>query len=398
MTITDKRGSTALVVDDNKLMRDFLCFALRQAGLVAVQSAEDGRRAIELIAADPGAFDIILCDLQMPEMDGVEVLRHLADSGYTGGIVLVSAEDHRVVKTAESFAQVRGLNVLGIIHKPATADAVADAVRRYSQPGLHKEGQAMPDVSRGELKTAIADGEIVTWFQPKIDVKTREVQGVETLARWCHREKGMIPPGIFVDMAENCQMIDALTEAIITQALHWGGVWQKRGLDLALSINVSMDNLHRLDFPDWLAAVAGDAGMPTNQLTLEVTETRLIKDLGASLDILTRLRLKGVGLSIDDFGTGYASLEHLKRIPFDELKVDRAFVHGASTDGTARAILESSISLAKQLNMSVVAEGVEQPEDWALIETLGCDMAQGFLVAAPMDAHTFDDWLKQYRP
>jgi EAL domain-containing protein (putative c-di-GMP-specific phosphodiesterase class I) len=258
----------------------------------------------------------------------------------------------------------------------------------------HKTSWAMPEVTADELDVAIRSGEIIAYYQPQIDIKSGRVKCVETLARWPHPERGMISPDVFIDLAERHDLIDPLTDTIIMQATRQGANWHKQGADINVAINISMNNLRHLDFPDRLNDMVSNAGMDIKKLVIEITESQLVKDLGTCLDILTRLRLKGPTLSIDDFGTGYASMEHLKEMPFEELKIDRAFVNGACKDDTARAILESSIFLAKQLEMTTVAEGVETSSDWDLVTALGCDVIQGYYVAPPMDADKLNVWLK----
>ena len=384
---------SALVIDDEELMRDFLCMAVQKSGVGSVSSANCGSDALDQIEENHKQIDIILCDLQMPEMDGIEVIRHLANDGYGGGIVLVSGEDKRVLKTAENMASVRGLNVIGSLAKPVPVHNIIALMNKYAV-SEQKTSWSMPDVTADELDDAIRAGEIVAYYQPQIDIKTGRVKCVETLARWPHPERGMISPDIFIDMAERHDLIDALTDRIITQATVQGADWHRQGIDINVAINISMNNLRHLDFPDRLHDIVNNAGMDIKKLVIEITESQLVKDLGTCLDILTRLRLKGPTLSIDDFGTGYASMEHLKEMPFEELKIDRAFVNGACKDDTARAILESSIFLAKQLNMATVAEGVETSNDWDLVTALGCDVIQGYYVAPPMDIEKFNSWIK----
>ncbi|MBT8126624.1 MAG: EAL domain-containing response regulator [Gammaproteobacteria bacterium] len=386
-------GMSALVVDDEELMRDFLCMAVQKSGVGSVSSANCGSDALDQIEESHKQIDIILCDLQMPEMDGIEVIRHLANDGYGGGIVLVSGEDKRVLKTAENMASVRGLNVIGSLSKPVPVHNIIALMNQYAV-SEQKTSWSMPDVTADELDDAIRAGEIVAHYQPQIDIKTGRVKCAETLARWPHPERGMISPDIFIDIAERHDLIDALTDRIITQATVQGADWHRQGIDINVAINISMNNLRHLDFPDRLHDIVNNAGMDIKKLVIEITESQLVKDLGTCLDILTRLRLKGPTLSIDDFGTGYASMEHLKEMPFEELKIDRAFVNGACKDDTARAILESSIFLAKQLNMATVAEGVETSNDWDLVTALGCDVIQGYYIAPPMDIETFNNWIK----
>lgn len=387
-------GMSALVVDDEELMRDFLCMALQKSGIGNVISANCGSNALDHVETGSVAIDIILCDLQMPEMDGIEVIRHLANDGFGGGIVLVSGEDKRVLKTAENMAEVRGLNVIGSLSKPVPVHNIISLMKEYAVSEQQISG-TMPDVTADELEYAIHTGEIIAYYQPQIDIKTGRVKCVETLARWPHPERGMISPDIFIDMAERHDLIDALTDTIITHATRQGALWHQQGIDVNVAINISMNNLRHLDFPDRLHDIVNQAGMDIKKLVIEITESQLVKDLGTCLDILTRLRLKGPTLSIDDFGTGYASMEHLKQMPFEELKIDRAFVNGASKDDTARAILESSIFLAKQLNMATVAEGVETESDWDLVAALDCDVIQGYYIAPPMDVETFNAWMKK---
>ncbi len=394
MPVSALTGMSAIVVDDEEFMRDFLCMAVRKSGITNVLSAHSGLDALGQVEGNQRAIDIFVCDLQMPDMDGIEVIRHLANEGYSGGIVLVSGENRRVLKTAEKMAELRGLNVLGSLTKPVPVNKIVSLLSQYAVSD-RKSSWAMPDITVDDLDAAIKSGDIVAYYQPQVDARTGRVKSVETLARWFHPEAGMIPPDIFIDMAERFQLIDPLTDSIVRQAASQGATWITQGLDLNIAINISMDNLHHLDFPDRLAEIVDQTGMDIKKLVFEITESRLVKDLGTCLDILTRLRLKGPTLSIDDFGTGYASMEHLREMPFEELKIDRAFVSGACKDDTARAILESSVFLAKQLEMATVVEGVENKDDWDLVTALGCDVIQGYYIAPPMDVKTFNAWLKK---
>lgn len=197
-------------------------------------------------------------------------------------------------------------------------------------------------------------------------------------------------------MAEENNLIDDLTDVVYVKAMKQAKQWLDQGDKFKVAVNLSIDSLNRLDLTDFLINTAMEQGVDPSQVVIEVTESRFMEDIKGPLETLTRLRLKGALLSIDDFGTGYSSMEQLKRIPFTELKIDRAFVYRAWENKEARAILESSVSLAKSLNLMTVAEGVEDQADWDLIESLGVDIVQGYFVAKPMPAREFDDWLDMW--
>jgi EAL domain-containing protein (putative c-di-GMP-specific phosphodiesterase class I) len=182
----------------------------------------------------------------------------------------------------------------------------------------------------------------------------------------------------------------------LKKALVHAKVWQEAGLALRVAINVSMDNFSSLDFVDFIAGIAAEVGVPPQGVVLEVTESRLMGDRRAPLEALARLRLKHFHLSIDDFGTGHSSLTQLRNIPFDELKIDQSFVHGAWMDKTLRAIYDASLSLANQLGMEVVAEGVEDQEDWDFLRRTGCHLAQGYFIARPMPAADLFGWIETW--
>ncbi|MDB4984920.1 MAG: hypothetical protein JWN04_98, partial [Myxococcaceae bacterium] len=314
---------------------------------------------------------------------------------YEGCIVLMSGEDQRILRTAESLAKAHGLNVLGACEKPIKASVLAQ-MRDQIEP-LHRRSSAPApapiDITADDLRQAIIDDDIAVFFQPKVSVRTGRCTGVETLARWKHKVYGYIPPTQFIAIAERENLIDEITRSILGKAMREAGRWRKLGYDLSVAVNVSTQTVGRLDLPEFVEKTARAFGVEPSRVMVEVTETQLMRDLTRSLDTLTRLRLRRIGLSIDDFGTGYSSLEQLQRVPFVELKIDRAFVHGASHDPGARAILESSIVLAKKLGLSTVAEGVELPEDYLLLEELGCDLAQGWLFAPAMPGEALLPWI-----
>jgi len=248
-----------------------------------------------------------------------------------------------------------------------------------------------------ELRAAIANGQLVNYYQPKVVVANGEVVGVETLVRWRHPVDGLIFPDQFISVAEAHGLIDDLTRTVLTGALAQAKAWQQAGLTLRVAVNISMDNLASLDFVDFVVDLAAKAGVPPQGVVLEVTESRLMQDTRAPLEILTRLRLKRFRLSIDDFGTGHSSLAQLRDIPFDELKIDQGFVHRAWSNETLRAMYDASLALARQLGMEVVAEGVEDRNDWDLLQRTGCDLAQGAFISAPMPAADFSGWLENWQ-
>lgn len=410
MTSDDPRaaGTAALplrvvAVDDEAFQLKLLARQFARLGVEDVHTCLDGRDALRDIAAGRAA-DLVCCDLQMPGMDGVEFVRHLAASGWRGLLVLVSGEDGRILHTAERLARSHGLRVAGALSKPvrpeqlrAVVDAVRDQLSHVAAAPPPAAGRRRYDAEA--IREAIDLGHLVNHYQPKVELATGRVVGVETLVRWQHPRDGLVYPDQFVDAAEAAGLIDDLTRAVLTGprgALAQARSWQDAGLPLQVAVNVSMDNLTSHGFADLVGEAVACAGVPPSRLVLEVTESRLMRDPVVALDVLTRLRLKRVGLSIDDFGTGHSSLAQLRDVPFDELKLDRSFVHGAHARESLHVLVQGCIDIARQLGLKTVAEGVEDVDDLHHLRACGCDLAQGWLFARPMPGPAVVGWAAQW--
>lgn len=385
----------AMVIDDDPFVLKLLARQLANLGMGEVVTCERAEAALTALEADDSAFDLILCDLQMPGMDGIEFIRQLVRIGYSGGLVLVSGEDKRIVQTAEKLSKAHRLSVLGALNKPVSTEQLQRVLNNHPVRLVASAGSSRAYAPE-ELRRAIADGELINYYQPKVALPSGAVVGVETLVRWRHAKDDLVFPDRFISMAEENGLIDPLTYTVLTAALRQTRLWLDAGLNLRVAVNVSMDNLISLQFPDFVEQALREAGVPPSNLVLEVTESRLMKDPLSSLDIVTRLRLKHIGLSIDDFGTGHSSLVQLRDIPFDELKVDRGFVHGAGRDASLRAIFEANMGMARQLGMKTVAEGVEDHDDWIFLRDAGCDLAQGYFIAKPMPAAELVPWIERW--
>ena len=386
-----------LIVDDDPFFGRLLLRQLASLGCQRAQYSESAQAAVDLVARAPAAIGRVLLDLQMPGMDGIEFIRRLAQLGYQGDLILVSGEDERIRQSAERLARCHGLHVLGALFKPVSATQLRELLAATDASVPAPALAQRKAYAAGDLAEAIAQGQLLNHYQPKVAVATGAVIGVESLVRWQHPTDGLVGPDRFIPLAEESGLIGELTRSVLRRALRDAAAWMEQQVALHVAVNVSMANLRTLEFPDAVEAEAAAAGVPLASLVLEVTESQLMDDPRAALDILTRLRLKRVTLSIDDFGTGHSSLAKLRDVPFNELKIDRGFVHGASHDAPARAILASSLEIARKLGMRSVAEGVETAADWDLLREVGCDLAQGWLIARPMPAADIPGWVRERR-
>jgi EAL domain-containing protein (putative c-di-GMP-specific phosphodiesterase class I) len=392
--MTDPAAIRILLLDDEPVMLELLVVMLAKLGFSEVAAFSSGTSALDWYDRPSHSVDLILLDLNMPEMDGVEFLRKLVERRFSGSLILVSGEDEQVLQTAETLVRAHRITALGHLKKPVQPDALAAMIEKW-KPGMHRAARgAVKTYSVSEVRSAIANRELFNVYQPKVAVATGHVVGVEALVRWHHPRDGIVYPDQFIGVAEVHKLIDELTQVVIGEALTQARSWLDAGLALHTAVNVSMDNLTSLNFPDKVSEQAAKAGVAAPELVLEITESRLMPKLVTVLDVLTRLRLKRFRLSIDDFGTGHSSLAQLRDIPFDELKVDRGFVHGASHNEKKRAICDASLGLARQLGISVVAEGVEDQDDWRFLRNEGCDFAQGYYIARPMPGAELPAWIE----
>lgn len=391
--MTNGTSIRILVLDDESFMLKLLGQTLAGLGYTSVTLCDNGRAALELVDSPESCPDLIMLDINMPEMDGVEFVRNLVGHQYLGALILVSGEDERVLQSVEKLVRAHKITGLGHLGKPVTPDELEAMIKKWVPPSKVVIRGTEKVYSASGLRAAIASGELINYYQPKVSVATGEVIGVETLVRWRHPTDGMIFPDQFIGIAEQHGLIDDLTRVVLSGALAQARLWQDARLTLRVAVNFSMDNLVTLNFLDDVAELTTKAGVPPQEMVLEVTESRLMHDQRVPLEILTRLHLKRFRLSIDDFGTGNSSLAQLRDIPFDELKIDQSFVHGAWANDTQRAMFDASLGLAKQLNMESVAEGVEDRADWDFLRQQGCDLAQGYFIAKPMLAEDLPAWL-----
>ncbi|HWT64719.1 MAG TPA: EAL domain-containing response regulator [Terracidiphilus sp.] len=342
---------------------------------------------------------LILLDLMMPGMDGIEVLRLLGEHQIRARILLMSGMDRRVLETAEKLALSLGLNVIGHLQKPVPLDqlkTMLEALASTEQPEILIEQPPLA-LTDDDLRRAIARNEFVNYYQPQIRLDTGELTGFEALARWQHPELGLIPPGSFIERIEGLGLIDDLcwdTAKLALEDIKNFNI--AAGFDLRISINASMHSLQNLDFPDQLVNLAAQIDVPVQSIAIEVTESGLAKQLSRTLDVLTRLRMKGFDLSIDDFGTGYAMMLQLQNVPATELKIDRSIVERIQTSESERVMAEKVIEMGHALGMEVIAEGVALREQYDLLRQMGCEGAQGFLISRPLPPAAVTRWLAEF--
>ena len=392
-TSTDATIGSILILDDDQFALKFIAGQLAILGFTDVLLFDDGESALNRVDGEVG---LIMCDLQMPKMDGVEFVRKLGQLNYTGNLILLSGENTRTLSAAGELAREHKLNVNGVLQKPVKLEDIRPLLyRSRKDPSAVVAGGRKP-YSAEELRVAIDESHLFNVYQPKVCVKTGAFTGVEALVRWQHPEDGMVFPDQFITLAEDASLIDALTKTVLTQAAQDRRRWSDAGLDLAVAVNISMNNLTLMDFPELVTDICDQAGMPIAALCLEITESKSLVDAKQPLDILTRLRLKGVNLSIDDFGTGHSSLVQLRSLPFDELKLDRSFVHGAANDNAQRVIFRFTVEMARELGLKTVAEGVEDLNDWNFVRDSGVDFVQGYFVAKPMPESELSTWLGEW--
>lgn len=249
-------------------------------------------------------------------------------------------------------------------------------------------------VSVRRLRQAVASGDLTLEFQPKLDLRSGVVIGVEALARWADRRTGSISPADFIPALERVGLIDWFTRWALTAAARQWAIWRSDGVDLELAVNISALNLGDLKFPDLVGAICDEHRVPLNRLTLELTEGAS-QDLTRLMDTVARIRLRGIGISLDDFGTGFGSLVQLRSLPFTELKVDQRFVSDLLVSNDSQVITRGLINIAHDLGLSVTAEGVEDPATLAMLRTLSCDKAQGYLIGPSIPGDQLVSWLSR---
>jgi EAL domain-containing protein (putative c-di-GMP-specific phosphodiesterase class I)/ActR/RegA family two-component response regulator len=388
------------IIDDEQQMLDMLTEFIELMGYEV--SSYLNARQFFIENTNEIENSLLIFDLNMPDIDGMDVIKLLADKGFQLPLILISGYDSGILHSAEKFAHAHDLDIISIFSKPIHFLTLKKIIHDYVSSNFKVEKQTASVVNKleltvDELKQAIDKEQLLLHYQPQINIKTGVLVGVEALVRLQHPQYGLIYPDLFISLAEQNNLIGELTEQVIYKATKQSLFWKEKGLNIQVAVNISADNITSHSLPDQLQQLLQEHRIDPLLLTLEVTESSLMRELVTSLEILTRLRMKGIELSIDDFGTGYSSLSQLYRMPFTELKVDQNFVMNMAQDNDARGIVKTCIILAHELKMSVVAEGVEDKETLLLLKEMGCDIAQGYYFAKAMPADNLIEWNQNRR-
>ncbi len=340
--------------------------------------------------------DIILLDLQMPGVDGIQVLRQLADWGCAARILILSGQGYEILRSAERLGCMYGLKIDAVLQKPVAIGEIQKCLEELVETENALTAVDKP-LSEASLSAAIERDELVVHYQPKVARRSNHAIGVEALARWRHPLHGLIPPDRFIPLAEETGLIVPLTFKVLERTFRDIRQWRIQRPDFILAVNVSPVCLVDRNFPDKLAEMLEKHNLEPGRLMLEITESAAAGHPAYLLDTITRLRLKGVHFSMDDFGTGQSTLERLYNFPYSELKVDKSFVMDAMKSESAAEIVRSTVVLGHSLGLKVVAEGIEDQHTLDWLFGLGCDLAQGFHISPPLDVFGFGNWLEAWQ-
>ena len=376
-----------LIIDDDPEIRTLLRLFSESLGY-SVSEGDAGDDTLELY--EQVRPTVIFLDLSMPNRDGVEMLRELAARDCDAPIVLTSGASERLLAASKRVGRELGLMIPYVLNKPINERFLRGVLSK----AWHKDFDTTPD----ELEAAIGRGEMVVHYQPKIGLDPDDeisVVGSEALVRWQHPTKGLQAPGNFVHIAEEYDLVGMLTDEVMQQVITQMQTWSDRSLQLPVSINLSPVQLNDIELPNIMAGRMHDAGLDPSLMILEITEQTVSPNSAVAVDILTRMRLKGFGISLDDFGSGYSSIAEIYRLPLSEVKIDRSITRAAEDDMDARKVMKAIVDLAHSFDLKVCAEGVETERGVQFLRSINCDIVQGFHFSKPLPATHFYHYISK---
>ncbi len=377
----------ALVVDGNELHQAPVAKALTRAGVDRVEAVRDGSSAMDALRNQD--WDVVLLDLDVQDITGMQLVDMLADRGSKAGVVIMSSHPCRILHAAGSYASSRGLNVIAALRKPLDPQVIRDVVDEFAvkqAAGLSSHPQVpatLPEFTAEELRNALLTQEIKPYFQPQHSASTGEVRGAEVLARWHRADGTVLGPAAFLPAFERAGLMECLTNYMLSCAFETM-VSDAHGSDRLLAVNVPATVARSTHWAQSIADLASVAGVDPRRVVIEITEDGGAICNAALSGAVTQLRLRGFQCAIDDFGSGDSSLDRLMCVPFNEIKINRSMLQQAREHAHARSVLASIIAMGRQLVATVVAEGIEDDEDLQLVRNLGCQVTQGFLHGRPM--------------
>ena len=383
-----------LLLDDDPLQLKLLARTLNGLGYTKLLGCSSAAAALLALKSPERQIGLILLDLNMPGVDGVAFLKLLSERRAEVPVVLVSGEDERLIESAARFGASQNIKILGAITKPVLPAELKTVLEHWEKPPA--EPAPLRQYPAEQIARAILDGELVPYFQPIVNLATGALAGAETLVRWQHPRDGLVMPGQFITVAEERGLIRDITGLMLRAAVAQGRAWRDQGLEVFVAVNISMGDLTRTDFADFVLDALERSGLPPSHLVLEVSEQRFAQDPDTAVAAISRLRLRRITMAIDNFGIGSSSLVQLRDLPFNAVKVNGSFVHGAGGNAVLGAIVNASIDLARQLGMRTVAEGVEDSTDWVWLRASPCELAQGWFIGAPMAASELGPWLSAW--
>ena len=361
-------------------------------GLTALQALESG-----LNPASSLAINVAIVDLELPGMDALDLIRHLGQHGASARLIVTGGQSAGLLFSVETLAQAHGVDLLGTIARPVTAAKLKPLLEHYTPLSRPARPQGGPRFTFQEIGIGLQKRQFEPFFQPKIELATGQVKGLEAFARWRHPEHGVLGPSSFIDALEEQGRIDFLDWSMIELSVERCRWFAERGIPVPISLNTAPETLAHPAFMRQIEACLTRHQILPDYVTFEIPESSVLNTDPDFIERLVRLRMMGFGLAIDDYGTGRSNLQLLARIPFTELKIDRSFVDGASKRRPLGTVLKSCLGLAHSLDRMSVAVGVETRQDWDFLQSLGCTYAQGYHIANPMEAAAFPAWLADWR-
>ncbi|WP_371365425.1 EAL domain-containing protein [Pseudomonas sp. QL9] len=384
-----------LVLEDHAFQRVVTVRALQQIGYWDVLQASDGVEALAQLRAG-GAVDVALCDLRMIGMDGLMFLRKAGEEGLVRAVVIVSELAPDLLEVVERILLLQGFQLLGSIEKPLRLARLRAVLEGYQSCAKSVDEMVLDRLRRPSLEEILVGlrrQEFRAYFQPKVHLESGESNGAEVLVRWVRDDGSVLSPGAFLPLIARNGLLDVMFAGLLDQGLAMLRLIRSNGRCFRMAFNLDASQMADHGLVSCIRAALERHGLSASGLMFELTEAALIEVPAASLENMVRLRMMGCGLSIDDFGIGYSSLERLCRMPFTEIKLDAGFIRNMVQHDRCRVVVSSALKLAHDLNMAVVAEGIESEEQLNCLKAMGCDVGQGYYYARPMSCVDLMAWL-----